>query len=110
MKKSIIYILFLTIILSCKSTTDSVNPNEMTMWIHSSYQNCTGVMPQKCMLIKFNEDDNWQLHYDGIIGFNYEEGTSYKIKVRKEVLDPKKVPADASSIKYHFIELISKQK
>ncbi len=110
MKKSINYILFLATILSCKSTSESVNPNEMIMWIHSTYQDCMGVAPQKCLLIKFNEEDNWQLYYDGIIGLNYEEGTSYKIKVRKEILDLKTVPADGSIIKYHFVELISKAK
>ena len=46
------------------------------------------------------------LFYDQIEGFNYEEGYEYEIVV--EVTKVENPPADASSLKYTLIEVVSK--
>lgn len=44
--------------------------------------------------------------YSSIIGFTYDEGFEYKILVsEKEIANP---PADASSIEYTLLNIISK--
>ena len=59
---------------------------------------CVGVGPQKCMQVRENPDSDWEFFYDGIHGFDFQEGASYKLEVIiKEVENP---PADASSQKY----------
>jgi len=70
-----------------------------------------GVAPMQCLLVQENDsliDDAWTFFYTNIEGFDYEPGYVYKLKIKKEHLDPKLVPADASSIKYSLIEIISK--
>lgn len=76
-----------------------------TFEIESSQVECTGVGPQKCLIV------NGQLFYDGIEGFDYEEGYEYKLRVNKtQIYDETNAPADTSIYKYILVEIISKQK
>lgn len=50
------------------------------------------------------------IFYASIENFEFEEGFFKKIQVQETKLDPKKVPADASSIKYTMIKELEKQK
>jgi len=69
-----------------------------------------GVGPMTCYQIQKEtewESENWKLFYDAISGFEYEPGFIYQIKV--EVSKKKEpVPADASSLSYKLVEVISK--
>jgi heat shock protein HslJ len=65
-----------------------------------------GVGPQKCLLVKENPDDDWTMYYDQIQGFDYEPGYEYELRiVEEEVENP---PADASSIRWTLVEVVSK--
>jgi len=69
---------------------------------------CEGVAPMECLEIRKDDSDTWELFYSKIEGFEYEEGYLYRIQVQEETLDPSKVPADASSIKYTLVSVEEK--
>jgi len=92
---------------SCTSN-DIENNNFQEIIVASEQRSCQGFITQTCFLIKENENDLWQLFYDQIKGFTYEEGFEYKLLVSKEQLY--QVPEDASSIKTTLVEIISKEK
>lgn len=75
-----------------------------TLYVDSKLADCVGVSPQKCMLIKDDPNSDWQMFYDKIEGFDYQEGTKYKIKVK--ITDVENPPADASSLKYTLIKIL----
>ena len=54
------------------------------------------------------EPGEWQYFYSEIEGFQFQNGTRYKLQVSEEKIDKSKVPADASSIKYKLVEIIEK--
>lgn len=79
---------------------------EKTIFVGPNLVDCTGVAPQKCMLVKENPEDEYSLFYDQIDGFNYEEGYEYELVIlEQEVEDP---PADASSIQWILVEEVNK--
>ncbi len=63
-------------------------------------QDCVGVGPQTCMIV------NDEYFYDSIVGFEYEEGYNYELRV--ELIDRENPPADASSVIYTLVNLVSK--
>ena len=96
-----IIILALTFtVLACKEPK--------TIFIKSSYQDCTGEAEQKCLVVKEKGTSDWELFYDTIDGFNYEEGYNYVLDIMVETVD--NPPADGSSIKYSLVKIISKTK
>ncbi len=74
--------------------------------IASQTADCTGVGPQKCMLVKKGNATDWEYFYSRIEGFNYEEGFEYELDVRE--IPVENPPADASSIRYELVNVISK--
>ncbi|MEC4117167.1 DUF4377 domain-containing protein [Myroides phaeus] len=93
--------------------TDSIDVTDelediMTLYIAPQKEDCVGVGPMKCLLVKQGEDAEWELMYQGIEGLDYQEGFEYKVEVRREeVPNP---PADASSFRYVLVKEISKVK
>ncbi|MFD0701640.1 DUF4377 domain-containing protein [Myroides pelagicus] len=80
----------------------------VTLYVSSEKSDCAGVAEMKCLLVKETEDAPWELMYDTIEGFVYEEGYEYNLEIRREnVTNP---PADGSSIRYVLIREISKVK
>ena len=114
--KKIIALILLTSVISCSQTKNIkketiVNSNNQVYWVNSSKVPCTGVTPMNCLQVQKNEVINpnqWEFFYDEINGFEYEEGFIYKIEVKEEQLPKNEVPADASSIRYTLIKVISK--
>ena len=78
--------------------------NISTLYVDSKLVDCVGVSPQQCMLVKDNVDAEWEMFYDGIDGFDYQEGTSYQISV--DITEIENPPADGSSLKYTLIEIL----
>lgn len=75
------------------------------MWIEPDLVPCEGVAPMECMEVSYTEDGEPQLFYDQIDGFTFTPGTAYVLDVRvTEVENP---PADASSLSYSLVEVIS---
>ena len=74
--------------------------------VASETADCTGVGPQKCLLVKRNGSTGWEFWYSGIEGFDYEKGYEYKLKIRREKIE--NPAADQSSLKYVLVKVISK--
>lgn len=91
---------------SCEESAD--NQITKTLYVAHYLTDCTGVGPQKCMLIKENIEDDFSYFYDNIAGFDFEEGFNYTLKVTVESI--KNPPADGSSLKYSLVEIIKKEK
>ena len=73
-------------------------------------QSAIGVAPTFVLLIQEGDKigtDEWQFHYSGITGFDYEWGYVYDLKIRKSPVD--NPPADGSSVEYTLEEIISKK-
>lgn len=104
-------LLSISLILSCKALKEpsqhaGQSHKAIKVFIGNERVNCTGVAPQKCYLVKLNEEDEWQNYYNEIEGFEYEEGFEYQIKVKvKHVSNSYE---DASDLQYTLIEVISK--
>lgn len=101
-------LIFILIVQSCNTTK-----NTSIYWISGQKTECSaGVGKMKCLKIHKGEDLNnpkWENFYANIEGFTFEEGQLQKIEVEEEELDPKNVPADASSIKYTLVKVLEKQ-
>ena len=96
--------LFLLLAVSCGS---SLQQESKTIYVAPQLRDCTGVGPQKCMLIRETPDEAWRNFYDQIEGFTYEKGYTYKLLVSVTRVD--NPPADASSLKYTLQEILSKE-
>lgn len=88
------------------AVTPAVDGGEVVrMWIGPELAECVGVAPMECMQVSYTEDGEAQFFYQSIQGFDYVEGTSYVIDVQvSEVASP---PADASSLDYSLVAVIS---
>ncbi|MCD8264589.1 MAG: DUF4377 domain-containing protein [Tannerellaceae bacterium] len=85
-----------------------ITTQETETWIVASEMaDCTGVMPQKCLLVKTPGETEWEYIYQGIEGFDYVPGYEYVLEVRtEEVENP---PADGSTVKYVLVKEKSRQ-
>lgn len=95
--------LFLLITLACTA------PNEVQskkLFVASHLEDCTGVGPQTCMLVKETPEAAWSYFYDQIEGFDYEEGFNYEILI--DEIPVNNPPADASSLRFKLREIIAK--
>jgi heat shock protein HslJ len=95
--------LFLLMIMACTSNTEV---QSKMLIVADHLEDCVGVGPQSCMLVKENPEDEWTYFYDQIEGFKYEEGFTYELLVTKiPVPNP---AADASSLRYELKNIVSK--
>jgi len=83
-------------------TNGECEPNTETFKVDSELVDCTGVAPQKCMVV------NGNYFYDQIEGFDFEEGYKYELKVEKIEKD-EPIPADANKYRYLLVEVVSKE-
>ena len=82
----------------------SESPDTTRLWIGPERVECKGVAPIMCLQVAESEDGNYQLFYDTIEGFDYQEGTSYVIDV--SITEVEKPRADASSLQYTLVEIV----
>src|SRR5262245_55387180 len=67
---------------------------------------CTGVAEQLCLQVRETSEAAWTNLHDAIVGFDYEPGYVYEIRIKEEaVANP---PADASSIRRTLVSILSK--
>ena len=78
-----------------------------TLYVNSQLVHCVGVGPMQCMQVRSDEQQPWTLFYQQIEGFQFEPGYRYQLTVSKEQLTD--VPADAPSLRYQLIKVVSKQ-
>lgn len=111
---SITLMSFLTFFMfSCKSSqvTKEQETMEKLIWVNSARVSCTGVAPMTCFQIQEGEEikeNEWQFFYDEIRGFDYRPGNIYRLKIKAEKR-PEPIPADASSMIYSLVEVISEE-
>lgn len=77
-----------------------------TLFVGPELAECTGVGPMQCMQVRESLDAPYTYFYSMIEGFEYEPGYEYELVVN--VTELENVPADASSLKYTLVELVSK--
>jgi hypothetical protein len=107
-KESIMRPLFIgaALLLSACQSAPTPTTGE-TLYINSQLVHCVGVGPMQCMQVRSDEQQAWTLFYQQIEGFQFEPGYQYQLTVSKEQLTD--VPADAPSLRYRLIKLVSKQ-
>jgi len=92
------------------SKNDGARIDEVYVLVAPHYVDTpSGIYPNKSLSIKIEgENKDWfTLYNQGIAGFEYEEGFSYRLFVRRSsVPDP---PADGSSIEYVLIRIVEKK-
>lgn len=96
----------ITIIILLVSAMSLMAQEDDTVIIHMApyQQDCVGVAPQDCMIVRFDDEDRPYYFYDSIEGFTFEEGFEYTLEVN--ISQREDVPADASSLQYELIEII----
>lgn len=82
-------------------------PATETLYVQDKLADCIGVAPMKCMQVRGQPGESWSLFYQQIEGFTFEPGFRYQLEVTKEQLTD--VPADASSLRYRLIKVVSKE-
>ena len=82
-------------------------PATETLYVQDKLADCIGVAPMKCMQVRGQPGESWSLFYQQIEGFTFEPGYRYQLEVTKEQLTD--VPADASSLRYRLIKVVSKE-
>lgn len=119
----LIALLLLFVLVSCNSfnemdltdeaqlvdaaNTPAAESVKVAMIVAPEQVDCVGVAEQKCYRVKFDPEEDWQLFYDQIEGFEHREGYRYTLLVEKlEVLDP---PADGSAFRYMLVEVLEQE-
>ena len=82
------------------------SPSTKTLYVGAEQVDCVGSAPQKCLLIKENPNDDYTYFYSHIEGFEWEAGYEYELRVK--VTENDNPPADASSLHYQLVEVVSK--
>jgi len=105
--------ILLLAMMSCKSKQGIVSQKveEKILWINSAKLPCSGVGPMSCLQIQEGDEiqeGKWKNFYSNIEGFDYQPGNIYQIKVSMVKL-PDPIPADASSLGYKLVEIISQE-
>jgi hypothetical protein len=104
-------ILLVLFLLACGRNNDATNAppaDAMTLFVSSQPMLCSGVGTQWCLRVREKQDGEWQLFYETIEGFMYEEGFQYEILVRKiAVPNP---PADGAAWRYLLVKEVKKAK
>ncbi len=83
-------------------------PNTSVFYIDAERAKCEGVTTMQCLMVKKQGQKEYELFYDNIEGFNYEEGYTYTIWVREELKSPP-IAADESLFKYVYVKTVSKK-
>lgn len=88
------------------ATPDGV-PVEATLFVREQRVDCQGEAARRCLQVRESESDPWRNLYAAIEGFDYEESNAYELRV--EVSQVPRPPADAASVRYRLLEVVSKR-
>lgn len=77
----------------------------VTLFVGPETADCVGVAPQQCLQVRYDPDDEYELFYSSISGFEFEPGYDYELLVQKTPID--NPPADGSSIAWTLVEIVS---
>ena len=101
---------------ACGPATPTVAPGELpsgvaqpvfrTLEVWPVRVPCVGVGPMTCLRVRESADAPWTLMYSDIVGFDYQPGYLYTIRIREDaVANP---PADGSSIRRTLVAVLSR--
>ena len=102
-------------LLGCGAETGSENGSDdvaetesevVTMYVGPELVDCVGEGPMLCMQVKYDPDEEWQLFYSQIEGFDFEPGYEYELLVQVDPVE--NPPAGGSSLRYTLVEEVSK--
>ena len=80
----------------------------LTLEVDAHRVPCTGEARTRCLRVRVLPDTSWRLFYQQIEGFAFEEGYRWRLEVeRRPVPNP---PADASSVAYRLVRVLSKER
>ena len=74
------------------------------IYVAPALQNCETQGDKKCLMIKENKEDDWQLFDGEIEGFDYKEGFLYKIEVK--ISKAKGATNEKDQLKYELLKVI----
>ncbi|MEO8184790.1 MAG: DUF4377 domain-containing protein [Deltaproteobacteria bacterium] len=83
-------------------------PVAATLFVREQRVDCQGEEPRRCLQVRESESEPWRNLYAAIAGFDYEESNAYELRV--EVVPVPHPPADAASVRYRLLEVVSKRK
>ncbi|QED38000.1 DUF4377 domain-containing protein [Antarcticibacterium arcticum] len=109
--KNLIVLINMMILAGC--STANHGTREIDMRVNSYTVECVGEMEGTCLLVQEGDKIGgieWEYFYyhDSIIGFDYEPGYIYMLKLEKRKID--NPPQDGSSFEYELISIVSKEK
>jgi hypothetical protein len=79
-----------------------------TLFVASTLADCQGEAPQKCLQVRESASEPYRNLYAGIAGFQHEPGYEYELRVEATAVPD--APADAPSVRYRLLEVVSKRK
>ena len=79
--------------------------DRLILWVAAEKRQCMAVGPTECLQIRHHPEENWQLFYGDIVGFDYQPGKLYQIEV-SEMWIPEP-PADAPDRQWVLQQIIS---
>lgn len=77
----------------------------VTLFVGPERVPCVGVAPQECLQVRYSPEEDYQLFYSTIQGFEFEPGFNYELLVQKTPVE--NPPADASSFAWTLVEVVS---
>jgi hypothetical protein len=83
-------------------------PAVETLFVRDVLADCQGEVARKCLMVRGAESEPWRNLYSAIEGFEYEPSFEYELRV--EVAKIPGAPADAPSLRYRLLEVVSKRK
>ena len=102
-KTSLFFIILTLVVAACKDTVGPGYIEILEVTVGPTLARCYGVGERTCMVV------DGYLFYDGIDGFNFEPGYTYRLRIGK--YDPwngEEPPQDASRYAYRLLEQLEK--
>ena len=93
---------------SSKSKTAKLPPGVVAWTVDAQRAKCEGATTMQCLLVKEQGKKEFELFYDKIDGFEYQEGFVYVIWV-KQVPKTPPVPVNVSVYNYVLVKVVSKK-
>ncbi len=90
-----------------KEPMPSAGARTKLIYVAAERAPCMGVVPRECLQVRERPDEDWHLFSSEIIGFKYEPGVEYRLRVLED--DVPNPPADGASKRW-FLDLVVEQK
>jgi uncharacterized protein DUF4377 len=86
----------------------SVATGVQPLFVADQLADCQGEGARKCLRVRSSPSEEWRSFFGVIDGFDYEPSYTYELRV--EVTPLANPPADAPSLRYRLVEVVSKQR